>query len=117
MNAQYLLLPALIGLGACVIHDRGGPTEYSSANIDLDSSELVHVNLHMGAGDLRITDGAQKLVRADFAYNVRDWKPEVSYTRGNLTIKQPDTHHTFIGNTRNRWDLQLNNKVPMDFEM
>jgi len=119
MNAQYLLLPALIGLGGCMIHDRAGPMEYSTKTLDLDSSESVHVELHMGAGELHVTDTGQKLMRADFAYNVPEWKPEVTYTsaggKGNLIIRQPD-HKTFLGNAKYRWDLQLNNKVPMDLQ-
>jgi hypothetical protein len=122
MKAQYLLFPALMGLGGCMIHhEQSGPLEYSSQTLEPDSSERVHVNLHMGAGDLRVTDGAQKLLRADFSYNVPSWKPEVQYKTsgglGNLTIQQPGTSHTYIGDTKYRWDLQLSNKVPMDLEV
>ena len=85
----------------------------------MDDSEAVRVNLRMGAGDLRVTDGAAKLLRADFAYNVPSWKPEVRYSRsgkeGVLTVEQPGKNHTTtLGNTKYSWDLQLNKKVPMD---
>ena len=88
----------------------------------MDNSEQVHVTLKMGAGDLRVNDGAQKLVRGDFSYNVPSWKPRVRYSRegkrGTLTIEQPgDVHTTAFGNTRYRWDLQLSNKVPLDMEV
>jgi hypothetical protein len=119
MNAHYLLIPAVIGLGGCIMRDRAGPIEYSGKTLEPDSSEMVHVELHMGAGELHVTDGSQKLLRADFAYNVPDWKPDVRYTtsggKGNLVIRQPETH-TFTGNSKYRWDLQLSNKVPMDVE-
>jgi hypothetical protein len=119
MTAQYLLLPALIGLGGCIIRsEHNGATEYWSQTIDPDSSELVNVELHMGGGDLKVTDGAQKLLRGDFTYNVPSWKPDVRYTtaggKGNLTIKQPTIGRTYIGNNKYRWDLQLSNRVPMD---
>jgi hypothetical protein len=121
MTAKYLLLPGLIGLSACMMHERTGPMEYSNTTLDLDKSELVHVNVQMGAGDLRVTDGAQKLLRGDFAFNMPEGKPEVNYTTsggtGTITIKQADKGHSLIGNTKFRWDLQLNNKVPMDFEL
>jgi hypothetical protein len=119
MKASYLLVPALLSLTGCVINEsHSGPTQYSSENVDLDDSELVRVDLNMGAGDLRVTDGAAKLARADFAYSIPSWKPEVRYSRsgkeGRLKISQPgDSHHTF-GNMRYRWDLQLNKKVPVD---
>lgn len=119
MNAQYLLFPAVLGLGACVIHTgHNGIVEYSTSTLDLDSSELVHVRLNMGAGELRVTDGPQKLLRADFAYNVPEWKPSVRYTSvgttGTITIKQPEGARSYMGTTKYRWDLQLSNKVPMD---
>jgi predicted membrane protein len=76
----------------------------------------------MGAGDLRVTDGAAKLVRADFAYNVPSWKPEVRFRRSGkestLTIEQPGKNHTTtLGHTKYSWDVQLNNKVPVDFAL
>jgi len=121
MKARYLpLLAALLGLTGCVI-DRvpAGPVQYSSESVEPDNSEQVRVELRMGAGDLRVTDGGQKLVRADFSYNVPSWKPEVRYTRdgnrGSLVISQPEhTHTATFGKTQARWDLQLSNKVPMD---
>jgi len=120
MNAKYLLLPAMIGLGGCVIHDRTGPMEDFSKTIDLDSSKSVHVEVHMGAGELHVTDGGQKLLRGDFSYNVAEWKPDVRYTtegdQGRLVIRQPEHHRTMMGDTKYRWDLQLSNKVPMDIE-
>lgn len=120
MNARYLPpLAALVTLSGCVIDNhRSGPIEYSSQSVELDNSEQVRVDLRMGAGDLRVTDGAQKLLRGDFSYNIPAWKPEVRYThdgnRGSLIIEQPGRNHGSFGKTQYRWDLQLNNKVPID---
>jgi len=123
MKARYLLLaPALLALTGCVIDTRrAGPVQYSSESVEMDDSEVVRVDLKMGAGDLRITDGAPKLMRADFAYDVPSWKPEVRYSRSgkqaSLTIEQPDKNHTRLGNSKYRWDLQLNKKVPVDLTL
>jgi hypothetical protein len=121
MKASYLLLgPALLALAGCVIEgNRSGPVQYSSDSVEMDDSEAVRVDLRMGAGDLRVTDGAAKLLRADFAYNVPSWKPEVRYnrsgTQGVLTVEQPGKNHTTtLGHTKYSWDLQLNKKVPVD---
>jgi len=120
MKASYLLLgPALLALNGCVIDNSRGPVQYSSDSVEMDDSEAVRVDLRMGAGDLRVTDGAAKLLRADFAYNVRSWKPEVRYSRsgkeGVLTIEQPGKNHTAtIGSTKYSWDLQLNKRVPVN---
>ena len=114
----YLLPVALFGLSGCVIHTRTGPVEYATESVELEGAEDVRVDLRMGAGELRVTDGAQKLMRADFTYNIPSWKPEVRYRRdgahGTLTIEQPGHNHTAFGNMKYRWDLQLNNKVPLD---
>ncbi len=122
MKARYLPpLAALLGLSACVVDKSSfGPVEYSSESVDLDNSEEVRVELRMGAGDLRVSDGAQKLLRGDFSFNRPSWKPEVHYTRdgnrGSLSIHT--TRHQSHGPDREdlqyRWDLQLSNKVPLD---
>ena len=123
MKARYLLLvPALLALTGCVIDgDRTGSVQYSSESVEMDDSEVVRVDLKMGAGDLRITDGAAKLMRADFAYSVPSWKPQVRYSRSgkqaSLTIEQPGKNHTRLGNTKYSWDLQLNKKVPVDLAL
>jgi N-terminal domain of toast_rack, DUF2154 len=124
MRAPYLLLaPALLTLTGCVIDaNHGGPVQYSSENVELDDSEAVRVDLRMGAGDLRVTDGGAKLVRADFAYSVPSWKPEVRFHRtgkqGTVTIEQPGKNHTTtLGHMKYSWDVQLNKKVPVDFAL
>lgn len=123
MNATYLLVPALLTFTGCVIEtNRAGPVQYSSESVELDDAELVHVSLRMGAGDMRITDGGAKLARADFAYSVRSWKPEVRYRRNgkeaSLTLEQPGNNHTtVVGNRKYSWDLQLNRKVPVDLAL
>ena len=113
------LLPALLSLTGCVIDtSRMGPPQYRSVNLETDDAELVHAEFHMGAGELRVSDGASKLMRADFTFNVPEWEPKVHYSRhgkeGTLTVEQPAQNHTRLGNTKYNWDLQLNKKVPMD---
>src|SRR4051812_41086769 len=122
MKLQHLPLAGLLAFSGCIVDaSHNGPVQYASESVDLDNSEQVHVDLRMGAGDLRVTDGAQKLARADFSYNIPSWKPEVRYrrdgNRGTLSIEQPGKNHHTIGNTRYRWDLQLSNKVPMDLSV
>jgi hypothetical protein len=124
MKARYLLFtPALLALNGCVIEgSHGGPVQYSAENVEMDDSDSVHVEMRMAAGDLRVTDGAAKLVRADFAYNVPSWKPEVKFNRtgkhSTVTIEQPGRNHTTtLGNTKYSWDVQLNKKVPVDLAL
>ncbi len=121
MSARFLFpLPALLLLASCVNDRAVGPVQYDSQTVDAQGAQTVHVALHMGAGDLRATDGAVPLMRADFAYNIAAWKPQVRYTksgdRGNLTIEQPSGGHT-IGNAHYNWDLQFSNKIPIEMEV
>jgi hypothetical protein len=121
MSGRYLLtVPSLLLLASCNIEHDAGPTQYESRTVEAAGAESVHVSLRMGAGEMRVTDGAQQLARADFSYNVPAWKPEVRYSKsgssGTLTIEQPKGS-THFGNTRYTWELQLSNKIPMDLEI
>ncbi len=112
------LLGVWLGLTGCVVMDHTGPTEHASRTIDRDASETVRVHLQMGAGDLRVGSGTEKLVRANFDYNVPAWKPEVQYNSGVLRITQPGGDHThFVGSTKYEWDVRLNREVALDLDI
>lgn len=117
MKPALLACGALL-LGGCVVNfEPAGPDQHETQSIDLDKSEMVRVEIKLGAGELHVDSGSPKLMDADFTYNVPSWKPTVRYTangfRGTLTIEQPG--HTHGGSHVNyKWDLRLNNKVPMD---
>jgi hypothetical protein len=117
MNARYLpLLAGALSLTGCII-ESDGPPQHDFRAIDRDASEVVRVNLNMGAGNLRVSSGTEKLARADFTYSIPSLKPEVRYSsvggRGTLTIEQP---HGFRphGNPKYEWDLRLNREVPVE---
>ena len=122
MNIRWLpLLAAALCLSSCIIDTGTGSVRHDSRGIERDASERVRVDLSMGAGNLTIGGGAQRLLNADFTYNVASWRPEVRYsstgTHGDLTIRQPGQGHAQIGRTRCAWDLTLNNDVPMDLNL
>jgi len=118
MNRAFVLLSgALLCLTGCVINTQTGPPEHSYQVIERDSAQSLNATVHMGAGNLRIGSGTGKLVRADFDYNVPDWKPEVRYSGGILTISQPSSHSTHIGKSRYDWDLRFNREVPLDLKV
>lgn len=116
MNRRWVPLLAAC-LGGCVI-ERPGPTQHDFQTVERDSSELVRVNLIMGAGNLRVDSGTDKLAAADFTYNLASWKPEMRYTsaagRGSLTIRQSESHQPHLGKNQYEWDLRLNREVPLD---
>ncbi len=92
-----------------------------SQSVELGDATSVRVEINFGAGDLQLSSGAEKLMEADFTYNVAKLKPEVEYTDGTLVVRQPETKGmpTLLSITdfRNEWGLRLNDKVPMDLSV
>jgi N-terminal domain of toast_rack, DUF2154 len=116
MKSALVVAAAFLG-GCGVSLERTGPLEHETQSIDLDKSEMVRVEIKMGAGELTVDGGAAKLMDADFTYNIASWKPMVRYTssgfRGNLSIEQP--HGSSSGpDVTYKWNLKLNDKVPLD---
>jgi N-terminal domain of toast_rack, DUF2154 len=114
-----LLVAAALCLTACSIDMApSGPPQHESKSVDLDKSEIVKVDLRMGAGEMKVDGGAQKLLVADFTYSAA--KPDVRYNstgvRGYLTVEQTG-HNKISGNNTYRWDLKFNNDVPIDFQV
>jgi hypothetical protein len=121
MNAHYGLLAAtMAGMCGCMVHSALGPAHNEFQVIERDDSEALRVKLQMGAGDLKVGGGTEKLARADFLYNVEAWKPEVHYSstakRGLLTIDQPSSHGNPMGNVKYEWDVRLNREVLVELE-
>src|SRR5208337_1707766 len=94
-----------------------GETRKESKTVALGAAQSARVSLNMKAGELKVGGGATQLLDADFTYNVPDWKPEVSYAVsggvGNLEVEQQGSGSS-TGNTRNNWDVHLNDKAPME---
>src|SRR5580658_3828866 len=111
---------SLMGLTGCVEIEPSGPTRTDTRSIDLDKSELVHVELKMGAGELNVQGGSPKLMEAEFRYNRPSLKPDIHYDssgfRGHLVVEQP-SHGPHGGSHDYRWDLRLNDEKPIDLEV
>lgn len=110
------LLIAILPLAGCGTVPTG-PVRHEAVHFDLDKSEVVRVELRMGAGELSVTGGSARLAEADFTYNVDAWKPRVDYhstgSRGDLTIAQPERLGG-AGDVEYKWDVRLNDGVTMD---
>src|SRR5215216_6455750 len=101
---------------------RVGEMQRESRSIQAENAQSVHTKLQMGAGELNLTGGADRLMEADFAYNVADWKPKVSYDvsgdAGELIVKQGSGGGVRLGgDARNEWDIRLNDEVPTDLRV
>jgi hypothetical protein len=95
-----------------------GETRHETTYIDRGKAEMARVEIRMSAGELSVKGGTPKLLEADFAFNVPDWRPVVDYratsSRGELTISQPKNSSRSFGNTVNTWQLKLNGELPLD---
>jgi hypothetical protein len=108
-------------LAGCFSRARVGEMRTEAESVELGDAESVRVEIDFGAGELSLTGGAQKLLEADFAYNVAELKPEVEYDDGTLVVRQPPTDGLpvlqGISDFRNEWDLRLYDKVPMELSV
>jgi hypothetical protein len=113
-----LVLFAALLLAGCSSRARVGALRSESQSVELGDAESVRVKILLGAGDVEVTGGAEKLLEADFTYNVADQKPEVTYKNGTLVVRQPNIDGLpdlrGITDYRNEWGLRLNDQVPMD---
>jgi hypothetical protein len=94
-----------------------GELQRQSHSVDVQQARSVRTDLEIGAGELNLTGGADRLMEADFAYNVADWEPEVNYQvsgdTGDLSVQQGQGDGpTITGDARNEWNIRLNDEVP-----
>lgn len=97
-----------------------GPEEHESRSVELDKSERVRAVIKMAFGDMTVRGGSNKLLDADFTYTGAALKPDVQYravgSGGDLTVETRSGSPTG-GNLKNRWDLRMNDKVPVDMRV
>jgi hypothetical protein len=131
MNKQkvsfWMIVPlALVLLGAvllagCATRARVGPLETESQSVELGDANSVSVEINFGAGDLQVSGDSDKLLEADFNYNVARLKPEVAYADGKLSVRQPEVKGLpvlkNITDFRNEWGIHLSDEVPMDLKV
>ena len=115
----FILIAAL--LAGCSSGTRVGALRNESQSVELGDAKSVDVEINLGAGDLKLTGGAEKLLEAHFTYNVDKLKPEVKYTDGTLVLSQPENEGLpdlrGIADFRNEWGLRLKDEVPMNLSL
>jgi len=122
MFARFaLVLLVVLLLAGCSSQARVGALQTESQSVEQGDAKSVRVEIEMGAGNLQVTGGAEKLLEADFTYNVAKLKPEVRYTDDTLVVRQPDISGLpdlrGITDFRNEWGLRLSDEVPMDLSV
>jgi hypothetical protein len=98
-----------------------GDTEVETQTFKLGDVESAVVELDMGAGELDVHGGTRELLEATFTYNVDKWKPQIHYhtegKEGEVTIRQGDAEGIPIGDTKNKWDISLNESITYDLKI
>ena len=125
MKTNHLLITlgliAALLLAGCGSQARVGAMRTESQTVELGGAKSVNVKINFGAGDLNLAGGSEKLMEANFIYNVARLKPEVEYKDGTLTVSQPEVNGfpsvLGIGGFHNEWVLGLSDKVPMDLSV
>jgi len=109
----------LFMIGCEIDMEPRGPSQTETKSIELDKTELVTVDLRMGAGELTVRGGSSKLMDAEFQYNRLVTKPQVHYDasgfRGRLSVEEPRGTHR--GTSHYRWDLRFNDEKPIDLNV
>ena len=80
-------------------------------------SEEVRLKISFGAGDLKLSPGAEgMLVTGAATYNIPNFKPEVEESGGTIEIKQGEFKSLNVTDFKNKWDLKLG-ETPMELEI
>lgn len=95
-----------------------GPTETTTVEeANPKTDQTVDVELNLGAGNLKLTGGADGLATGTIDTNIAEWKPTIERTDSRLTIRQGE-NNGLSGfpdkDVVNKWDLQLGNDVPIE---
>jgi hypothetical protein len=117
-KAAILALSAVLLAGCEIdVHHQAGRLEHDTKSVELGKYESARLEIKMGAGELRMSGGSDKLAEADFDYNVAAWKPlftsHTSGLRADLKVEQPGGTASF-GEIQYKWGMRLNDHVPWD---
>lgn len=99
-----------------------GEVQRMNTTIERGDADQVRITIKMGAGELKVDNGAEDLMEAEFTYNIPEWEPTVSYDvdegDGRLIVRQPNTDRIPVsGDTRYEWDLNFADDVPLDMRI
>jgi N-terminal domain of toast_rack, DUF2154 len=125
MNRFLLMLVATVAvamLGGACQSQAVGEMQRDSQKVQPENAQSVRAHLKIGAGELNVSGGADALMEAEFAYNVADWKPDVSYDvsgdTGELSVEQGSGQDVRPGgDARNEWDVLFSDEMPTDLRV
>lgn len=127
-KTRYLIIAALLLMlvGCSGRQTTVGPMQTSTQMVEAADASSAHVELMLGAGELRLSAlppsaGANDLAGVAFTYNIDSWQPTVDYNvnqgAGKLVIAQPKTTAVLPQQIRYEWDAKLNQAIPLDLKL
>ena len=122
MTSIVLVVASLLVSGCSAVRRVEIKTVTKTRFVKLGGAESVQADIAMGAGELRIDGKADELLKARFRYNKSLGEPNIEYDvrgdTGDLVIRPPRNKSLIrIPGTRNRWDLNLTDKVPIELSI
>ena len=97
-----------------------GHRSHEVQTIDRKEAKAARVRVHMPAGELIISGGAERLLEGDFSQGASWEAPTIDYSvndgTGELAINQQSSNR-FMSNSDNIWKVKLNNDLPIDLEV
>ena len=104
----FILLGCSLTVNVPTIETTATKVYEISQSVPADINEAL-VQIDMGAGRLKITAGADKLVEGTISYNVASWEPKVSVKSDGVVISQEHSTNVGIPNNdiKNNWELKL----------
>jgi hypothetical protein len=119
--ALKMLLAVLVAASLCACEEGVRERITRTKTVDLGDAKSVDVELHMGAGELNLEGGASALLESTFVSRYERRIPEVTYSvfgeKGKLSIREKRRQGIHFGGGKNRWDIRLDNRVPMDLKI
>jgi hypothetical protein len=104
-----------------------GPVQNKEIEVEQDDAERVQATVKFGGGELDVQPGSEKLLTAEFVYNVDSLEPEITYDvqdkQGTLLVEHGsdpirlDTLRPVRGEVRNEWTLSFSENVPLDLRL
>jgi len=123
MKPRTLLRLCLVILaaGAIAACDVESDLKVKNETVELGAAESVDIEIDMGAGELNLEGGAAALMEGSFRYRFERRIPEVEYStfakKGKLLVRERRRRGIQFGGGRTKWDIRLNNQVPMDIKV
>ncbi len=122
MTMIVLVIAGLLVGGCSAVRRVEVKTVSKTRFVKLKGAESVRADIAMDAGELQIDGKASGLLKAKFRYDRNLSQPSIEYDvrgdTGDLFIRPP-RHKSLIqiAGTRNRWDLSLTDKVPIELSI